>query len=362
MSGDGFFVRFNSEIMDAIKVAGQATSNVYVQAVAVFISGAITFYVLWMGYQTLAGKIQTPLQDVVWNLAKIGIILAFIENTNGYLTATLDAMQGLKDGLSGNQAGGVWAKLDSIWSQTQALASAIKNLDTSKYVKIDGGVGALLVWIGSITLMLVAGFVFFAADVTMLLLGMTAPLFIFCLMFGFLRTMFNNWLQLIFSSILTVMFASLVINIGVNFMVKILTQVTAQATESNLITMGALACVAGLLTGGMVLLSAKFAMQIAGVGMEGAVQGMAAMGLGAAGWGASKTLGEGMKFGKGVGKGIAQGGDAKTKGGSEWAGKQLGRADDFAAGAYKYGGEGYKALQKMSKQAVENMKARNNNP
>ena len=83
MSGDGLFVRFNSEIMDAIQAAGQSTSSVYVQAVAVLISGAITLYVLWMGYQTLAGKIQTPIQDVVWNLAKIGIILAFIENTSG---------------------------------------------------------------------------------------------------------------------------------------------------------------------------------------------------------------------------------------------------------------------------------------
>ena len=261
-------------------------------------------------------------------------------------------MQGLKDGLSGNQAGGVWAKLDSLWAQTQALASAVKDLDTSTYVKVDGGIGAGLVWIGSIILMLVAGLVFFTADVTMLLLGLTAPLFIFCLMFGFLRTMFNNWLQLIFSSILTVMFASLVINIGMNFMGKILTQVTAQATESNLITMGALACVAGVLTGGMVLLSAKFATQIAGVGMEGAVQGMAVMGLGAATWGASKAAGaalsQGKEIGKGLGKGISSGGEAKTSSAAEWAGKQAGRTLSPA----------YRAGMARSKQAVENMKAR----
>jgi len=126
--------------------------------------------------------------------------------------------------------------------------------------------------------MLIAGIVFFTADITLLLLGITAPIFIFCLMFGFLRTMFNNWLQLIFASILTVMFASLVINIGMNFMSKILTQVTAQANDSNLITMGALACVAGVLTGALVFIASKFATQIAGVGREGTVQGMIVMG------------------------------------------------------------------------------------
>jgi type IV secretion system protein VirB6 len=348
MASDGLFVKFNSEIMAAVKQAGQATSNVYVQAAVALISGAITLYVLWMGYQTMAGKIQTPIQDVLWNLAKIGIILAFIENTNGYLTTTLDAIQGLKDGLSGNQADGVWAKLDTLWAQTQRLATAINNLDTSKYVKTDGAIGAGLVWTGSIILMLIAGIVFFTADITMLLLGLTAPLFIFCLMFGFLRTMFNNWLQLIFSSVLTVMFASLVINIGMNFMTKILNQVTTQAVGSNLITMGALACVAGILTGALVFLSSKFAVQIAGVGMEGTVQGMAVMGLGAATWGASKTLSQSMNVGKGFGKGIVEGGAAKTDSPAEWTGKQAGRTLSPA----------YRAGLARSKQAVANMKAR----
>lgn len=348
MSGDGLFVKFNSEIMAAVKQAGEATSNVYVQAAVALVSGAITLYVLWMGYQTMAGKIQTPIQDGVWNLAKIGIILAFIENTSGYLTTTIDAIQGLKDGLSGNQAGGVWAKLDTLWVQTQRLATAIKDLDTSTYVQTDGAIGAGLVWLGSIILMLIAGIVFFTADITLLLLGITAPIFIFCLMFGFLRTMFNNWLQLIFASILTVMFASLVINIGMNFMSKILTQVTAQANDSNLITMGALACVAGVLTGALVFIASKFATQIAGVGMEGTVQGMIVMGLGAATWGASKTLSQSMSAGKGFGKGIVDGKEAKTDSPAEWAGKQAGRTLSPA----------YRAGLARSKQAVANMKAR----
>ena len=53
---DGLFVKFNAEVIDTIEKAGQASSNIYVQAVAVLISGAVTLYVLWMGYQTLGGK------------------------------------------------------------------------------------------------------------------------------------------------------------------------------------------------------------------------------------------------------------------------------------------------------------------
>lgn len=351
MAGDGLFVKFSNSIMKDIEALGAASSNIYVQAVAVLISGAVTLYILWVGYQTLAGKIQTPIQDVMWNLAKMAVIFAFIDNSGGYLTAALDAAQGFKDGLSGNDIGGVWGKLDTLWAQTQNLADTIFEKDTD-FFPFAGGLAAVLVWAGSLILMATSAITFFAADMTMIFLGLTAPLFIFCLMFGFLRTMFNNWLQLIFSSILTVMFASLVINIGMAFMKTVLAQVTAQAIESNLITMGALACMAGVLTGAMVLLAAKFATQIAGVGMEGAVQGMTVMGLSAATWGASKTAaaaaGQGIKFGKGAGKGFSQGGEAKTNSAAEWAGKQSGRV----------GGAGYKAGKAMAKQAVENMKAR----
>ncbi len=347
---DGLFVKFNAEVIDTIEKAGQASSNIYVQAVAVLISGAVTLYVLWMGYQTLAGKIQTPMQDVVWNLAKMGIILAFIDNTGGYLTATLDALQGLKDGLSGNNPGGVWAKLDGLWAQTQTMMETVYIQDTS-YVPLKGIASASMVLIGSLSLMLISGLIFFAADLTMTLLGITAPIFIFCLMFGFLRTMFNNWLQLIFSSILTVMFASLVIDIGTTFMNNIQGQVIAQASDSNILIMGAMVLVTGVLTGAAVFLSGKFAMQIAGVGMEGAVQGMAIMGLGAATWGASKAAGaaisQGKQVGKGLGKGIS-GNQEKTGSLTEAAGRLAGKPLSPA----------YKAGMAMSKQAVANMKAR----
>ncbi|PHN71060.1 conjugal transfer protein [Pseudomonas syringae] len=352
---DGLFVKISSTIMSEIETAGQGKAHLYLEMVTTLMGGAVTLYILWMGYQTLAGKIQTPMQDVLWNLAKMAVILAFIDNTGGYLDAALDAMHGLKDGLSGNQAGGVWATLDKMWLQTQTLADSVFNIDDS-FVPIKGGTAALLVWAGSLLFMGVAALIFLSADITMTVLGLTAPLFIFCIMFGFLRTMFNNWLQLIFSSILTVMFASLVLDIGTKLMVDVLGQIKGGVSDANLLTMGAMALIVGIVTAGLVFLSGKWATQLAGVGMEGAVQGMAQMGLSmgasAATGGVSKVAEQGSKLGKGVGKGFLEGGDAKTNSATEWFGKQAGRP----------GGALYKQGKAMAKQAVENMKARNNNP
>ncbi|KPX86343.1 type IV secretion system protein [Pseudomonas meliae] len=355
---DGLFVKISNTILREIETAGQGSVHLYLEMVATLMAGAVSLYILWMGYQTLAGKIQTPIEDLLWNLTKMAMILAFIDNAGGYRDGLIDALHGLKNGLSGNEAGGVWATLDDMWSQTQILADTVKNLDPAGPIapKFQGGIAALLVWAGALLFMGTAALIFLSADITMTVLGLTAPLFIFCLMFGFLRTMFNNWLQLIFSSILSVMFASLVISTGNKLMFDVMSQVQGQANDANLFTMGAMALIVGLVTAGLVLLSSKWAIQLAGVGMEGTVQGMAMMGLGAAGWGAAKSAaglaGKGAEFGKGAGKGFLKGGEAKTNSATEWVGKQAGRA----------AGVSFEKGKEISKRAIENMKARNNNP
>lgn len=353
----GFFEKYNHMVMSKIDVLSAGLTSNYAQMVSVVITGAVTLYILWVGYQTLAGKIQTPIQDLMWNLAKFAVILTFVNNVDGYLTAALDAAQGLKTGFGAVGADNIWATLDMVWKKSQELGEMLYKMDDG-FVPLTGWGARNMIWLGSGALMLVTAVVFLVADVTIALLSITAPLFIFCLMFGFLRSMFNNWLQLIFSSILTVLFASLVVNISIAFMNDMMDQVKADATLFNLMTVGMMAFLAGLVSAALVWVAKGFASQIAGVGVDGAVQGMAMMGLAAATWGAAKVGGEGVKFGKGVGKGLAQGGAANTSGVSEWAGKQVGRADDMAAGAYKVGGAGYNMLKAQAKQAVENMKAR----
>ncbi|WP_117149821.1 type IV secretion system protein [Pseudomonas coronafaciens] len=350
---DGLFVKISSTILHEIETAGQGKGHLYLELVSTLMGSAVALYILWIGYQTLAGKIQTPLEDVMWNLTKMAIIFAFIDNAGGYRESLLDSFHGLKDGLAGNTTGGVWAVLDQLWPQTQGLADSVLNMDDSVF-PMKGMLAAGLVWGGALLFMGSAALIFLSADITMTVLGLTAPIFIFCLMFGFLRTMFNNWLQLIFSSILTVMFASLVLDVGSTLMMDILKQVQGQANEANLLTMGAMALAVGFITAGLVFISGKWATQLAGVGMEGTVQGMAKMGLSigasVATSGASKVAGESMRFGKGAGKGFSEGGEAKTNSATEWVGKQAGRA----------AGISFEKGKEISKRAIENMKARNN--
>ncbi|WHF34478.1 type IV secretion system protein [Klebsiella pneumoniae] len=304
-----FFQVMDKFIMAALKTATQGKMAFYGSLISTLFTSAFTLYLLVNAYQIVAGKYQKPLEDLTYNIAKMALITLFITNAGGWLDMSIAAIEGLKEGLAG---GDPWLFLDQLWIKIQQVAAKLLQLDTSDYVKIAGGIGALLTLIGGGFVLVVTALVYLAAEYTILLLCVTAPVFIFCLMFGFLRQMFNNWLQAIFSSILTIMFASIVMMGAIRFINKIFSQMVQQAEFSNLMTMGLMAGVAGVISGVLVVLSSKAAGQIAGVSVNAAVQGMAMVGLGLgagvaakAAMGATRSVAGGTK---GAGHGLFEGG------------------------------------------------------
>ncbi len=89
----------------------------------------------------------------------------------------------------------------SVMGEGYTSCNSYFDKDTST-VPVAGGIGALLTYVGGVLALLLCSIVFASAELTLLLLSVTAPIFIMCLMFGLLRQMFNSWLQLNFSSLL----------------------------------------------------------------------------------------------------------------------------------------------------------------
>lgn len=247
---------------------------------------SVTLYILWRGYQTLSGKLSTPMEDVMWDLMRMAIILSFVANVSGYLDSVIDAINGLKEGFSGGD--NIWQMLDTLWDKAKVLGKTLHDMDNSTYIKDEGMTAQFYVWLGVFVLMLVTAFVSMIAEVMILLLSITAPIFIFCLIYGFLRPMFNNWLQNIFAAILTVLFSALSLRMVINFMTKILTQSLAGAANANIVELGAQVCLAGICAAILVYLSAKLAASLAGASATVSMQGLAAVGIGAAAFGAGK--------------------------------------------------------------------------
>ncbi|EBS2538987.1 TriE protein, partial [Salmonella enterica subsp. enterica serovar Livingstone] len=133
-----FFVKYNTTVMEAIDKVGSTYQSQFTQDIMSLVTASVTLYVLWKGYQILASKTQTPMQDLVWDLSKFAIIIMFITNADGYLTAATNALQGMKDGLSGGVS--AWQTLDNLWEKTQNLAEKVYQKDTD-FIPLAGALG-----------------------------------------------------------------------------------------------------------------------------------------------------------------------------------------------------------------------------
>ncbi|MBM6612527.1 type IV secretion system protein [Citrobacter portucalensis] len=276
MSG-GMFVGMNNTITDGLHAVLRGQTSVYGDMVSVIAVSSFTLFVTYRGYQTLAGKLHTPVEDVIWHVGRMLLIMTFVLNLDGWLDLAISAIHGLTDGVSGDD--NVWVLLDSVWAKAQTIGQKLYQQDDSTYVKLNGGIAQLLVWGGAIVTLLFGSAVNLLAGIIIALMTTTAPLFIFCLLYGFLIPMFNNWLKTIFTVILTIMFSALSIRIVINYLNGLLDKAVNFADSANIITLGVQCCVAGVISGVIIWFSAKIANALGGVAVQAAIQGTAMGGL-----------------------------------------------------------------------------------
>ena len=336
----GIFSSVEKNLIGGITDTTQGLMTSYSHMMLGLAVSSATLYIMWRGYQTLAGKLSTPMEDVMWDMMRMAIILSFVANVSGYLDGVIAAINGLKEGFSGSD--NIWQLLDTLWSNAKALGKTLHDLDNSTYVKDEGWTAQFYVWLGIFALMIITAFVSMIAEIMILLLSITAPIFIFCLMYGILRPMFNNWLQNIFSAILTILFSSLSLRIVIRFMLSVMEQAKNGAVQANIVELGAQVCLAGICAAILVYFSAKLAGALAGASATVSMQGLAAVGIGAAAFGAGKLAGGAARETKRSAQDNIQG----------WKDANAGKPG-------KPGGElGYNAA-KARKYAIEQMIARN---
>lgn len=122
MSG-GVFSGMNNAIMGGLNTVLQGQASVYGSMMALIITSSFTCYILFKGYQTLAGKLQKPVEDVAWDVGRMLLIMMFVTNIGGWLDITIASINGLKNGVSGSD--NVWVLLDTVWAKAQDLGQTL---------------------------------------------------------------------------------------------------------------------------------------------------------------------------------------------------------------------------------------------
>lgn len=104
------------------------------------IVGYFTFRLMWMGYMTQFGRIQTPITESIYIGLKYAVIIIFASNYNGYLDLVFKAINGFKDFVSGNT--NIFAMLD----QTVKTGGNLASLLYEEGNMVSGSLASLIVW------------------------------------------------------------------------------------------------------------------------------------------------------------------------------------------------------------------------
>lgn len=142
----GLFVGVDKYLIGGITDATKGLMMSYSSMMMGLAAMSATLYITWRGYQTLAGKLSTPMEDVVWDIMRMAIILSFVANAEGYLDGVIDAINGLKEGFSGSDS--IWQLLDSLWNKAKVLGKTLHDMDDSTYIKDEGMTAQFYVWLG----------------------------------------------------------------------------------------------------------------------------------------------------------------------------------------------------------------------
>ncbi|MBN6059385.1 type IV secretion system protein [Aggregatibacter actinomycetemcomitans] len=270
-----FFENIDSFVNQLLDSVSGSMSSDFANALFNIVGASLLIYYLGKGFLILAGKMESPATEIIYDFALKLIIISFMMNYGGYLDGALGIIDDAKTSLTSFTGSGLASLMDDQLELGSEVAGMIWSLDPAEYVPIEGGFGAGLAWLGVAFSLFVPMFIFITSTITLKLMTVTAPIFIFCLLYNFLRNTFNQWVQLILANILVVVFLGISLRMGMTFFGKNITVLTTQAQNLNLIRTGFEIFGFGIFVAYISYLSLHYAMQLASVSVESQAFSMA---------------------------------------------------------------------------------------
>ncbi|QHR96918.1 conjugal transfer protein (plasmid) [Edwardsiella piscicida] len=252
-----------------------------------FSVAVLSLYITWRAYQTMAGKLVRPFEEIVWDVSRMLIIMIFVTNAGAIsIWFRMPSPACGTDSAATRRSGRGWipsGKSSSTWEK-------LYSYDDSTYVALKGTLAQFLVWAGVMLLVGITAIINLIAELVMLLMLATAPIFIYCLMWSWFRDMFSNWLRIILGCILTSLFSGIALTVVMDYLDYILAGAT-KASDANYLTLAVQVFLGTAGAAAVMVLTYKLAEALAGASAQGAAQALAASGVGSARQSASSAAG-----------------------------------------------------------------------
>lgn len=197
----GFFSYIDNAVDTVLTEVIKITQTNLANSISNLIVASISLYIVVYGYMIWAGKVQSPIKSIIWKLVSFAIILSFVKNDSNYLTLAGQAIEELATiGSDGSVGVGF---LDDQFERMSMLSDVM-----GEEAKWGSGWFVTGLVLGAYVILAIPIFsILLIAKFTMFFLLGIAPLFIFCLMWGWLKDSFANYLSALLSNALIVIVA-----------------------------------------------------------------------------------------------------------------------------------------------------------
>ncbi|EOI8655066.1 type IV secretion system protein [Campylobacter jejuni] len=296
---------------------------------SVLLSIIITLVIMYKGYEVLMGKSQNPIRELTRDITGKLVAITFALNLGGWLDLTISAMDGLYEWAGGGM---------DLYKNLDEFGTYIAQINNVIWSKLNGLTDTFLAvvcmvinYISFLFLSVITFSIIVITQFTHTLLVIFAPVAFWLLIFKSTKDVFVQWLGLLLSNTLIILFIGL-------FIGTLMSEVNMWAgyTEFNVkngveaLGSSIILLVNCIVFGILIIVMKFFAEKVARVSMEGAMGSAMSSVLSPigrlAGMTGGKTAGKTVNTAKAGGKLAAKGAWAGAKGGYSFAKKMYERA------------------------------------
>ena len=242
MASTNIFERIFANVDEATaRFITETVSNVISYITPIFTSMVIIYIVIW-GYLMLFGKVNDAIQEGIFRMIRIGVIVTFALSVGTYSGVVVNLLQGGPEKLSavvtGTTDGTTPQMLDHLFSKVFDVAKAAWD----KGGVMNGNFGLYLIAlivlvVGSGLTLFVAFMVLLAKLMTVILLGI-GPLFIISTLFEPLKRFFESWIGMVCNFglllILSASVGAMMVSLASTYISKMAPTESAAANMANL--------------------------------------------------------------------------------------------------------------------------------
>lgn len=196
-----------TELFDFLK---SSSNTEVVQALSTLVGLTITIQIMIKAYQVMAGKSQSPTQELIWDITIKILIISVALNLSGFLDAIKSAMEELHNLMSGDK--NLYSVLDEKLTETIKLADVVYEEGNI----FSGPFYAIIIFLSFLLGIVPSFLIVVTTDITLRLLMLIAPIVIFFRAYSWGKQMFDQWLSIFFTNLLTVFIVGIMLNLFVD--------------------------------------------------------------------------------------------------------------------------------------------------